>query len=242
MVAVILDGGKPKYDYLPQEEAQKVAAYFIGNLISALDNSGKVTKIILVTKSAIDLKSPKLKICGTTADASLVANINKSLTYVNSKDGKVLFCTSDIPLVNTELIDIFIEDATALNADIVYPIIPKEAVVEFSNAMKRTFINLRDGSFTGGNVFLVSTDGIKKAIPNVEYIYSIRKNPKKMVKTLGILLIVKLLFRRLTIKRLEEKCSQIFGVTCKALTTRHAEIGIDVDKNSDYEFVTTMLR
>lgn len=242
MVAVILDGGKPKYDYLPPEEGQKIASFFIKNLVSALDNSKSVKEIVLVTNTTTEINSPKLKICETTAENSLVENINKSLAYVNSEDGKILICTSDIPLVSSELVDIFVNEATALDADIVYPIIPKEAILEYSSTMKRTFFNLKDGSYTGGNIFLLTIDGLKKAIPNVEYIFSIRKNPKKMVKTLGILLIVKLLFRRLTIKRLEEKCSQILGVTCKALTTRHAELGIDVDKQSDYEFVTTMLR
>lgn len=242
MTAVILDGGKPKYDYLSPEKARETAAYFTENLIKALIGSNYIDDVILVTKQATAFQYPGLKVVMTDAEHSLVDNISAALANANKASGRLLFCTSDIPLVGSDLIDQFVDEADGLTADIIYPIIPKETINRFASEAKRTFINLKDGSFTGGNIFLVSRNGLVKTLANIEYIYSVRKSPKKLVKILGILFIVKLLFRRLTVKQLEDKCSNLFSITCKTLISDHAELGIDVDKISDYEFAISKLQ
>jgi hypothetical protein len=58
-----------------------------------------------------------------------------------------------------------------------------------------------------------------------------------MSQMLGIKIIIKFIIRRLSIKDVEKKISNMIGHNCKALIVEHPEIGFDVDKPSDLKMM-----
>ena len=66
-------------------------------------------------------------------------------------------------------------------------------------------------------------------------IFARRKSPLKLCNWLGWGFLIKLLCHRLTVADAETRTSALLEMRCKAIITRHACIGMDIDKPSDLD-------
>jgi hypothetical protein len=121
--------------------------------------------------------------------------------------------------------------------DFFYPIISKENNLKKYPEVQRTYVHLKEGIYTGGNLVLVSPSIIQGPLDWYNKLLSLRKKPFKMSQMLGIKIIIKFIIRRLSIKDVEKKISNMIGHNCKALIVEHPEIGFDVDKPSDLKMM-----
>lgn len=174
------------------------------------------------------------------ADDIITANIAKGIDYLGPGD-RFLLVSSDIPLINGKAIDDFLERCAKIDAEVYYPIISREAAEARFPGTKRTYIKLIDGTFTGGNIFLLDKQAFINNQAMGEKIFAYRKSPVKMVQMLGIGFILKFIFRRLTIAELENKAGAILSCKTRAVVTDWAEIGVDVDKQEDLELFNRLL-
>ncbi|MCL5040201.1 MAG: nucleotidyltransferase family protein [Firmicutes bacterium] len=158
-----------------------------------------------------------------------------------AQDKPILIVTSDIPLVTTEMIDRFLEAAGGLAADFCYPIARRQDNEARYPGVKRTYVSLRDGTFTGGNIFLVNPPVIERVIKKAEEFIRYRKSPVKLAGLLGWSFVLGLALKRLNIKQLEAKVSRLFNVKARAVLCPDPEVGLDVDKPSDLELVRRVL-
>ena len=171
---------------------------------------------------------------------SIVENIIKALKYFpNEKEMLVLTC--DIPMITVEAIEHFILESRESGADLCYSIVDKRVNDEKYPEVKRTYAKLREGKFTGGNVFYFNPE-IKDNIKDfVEQMLEYRKNPAKMAGVLGIGFLIRLALGILTINAVKKKLKKLIGVNAAAVISPYPEIGNDVDKASDIEFVEKYL-
>lgn len=217
--ALIKLGGRPMLDYV----------------LEALSQSDKVGKIVVLSPEPPgngdwSKKIDKLII----TDDIITANITKGIEFLG-KEGLFLLISSDIPFLTAAAIDDFLEKTDRIDAELYYPIIPKEAVERQFPGSQRTYISLKEGVFTGGNIFLIEKRAFLRNRSHGERMFSYRKSPLKMIGLIGIVTIAKFLSRRLTIGELEKKASEILACRTRAVITDHAGIGVDVDKISDLE-------
>ena len=122
-----------------------------------------------------------------------------------------------------------------------YPIIPKDACLSAYPDAKRTYGKLRDGIFTGGNMMLMAKEIIPGGQQKAREIFARRKSPLKLCNWLGWGFLIKLLCHRLTVADAETRTSALLEMRCKAIITRHACIGMDIDKPSDLELARRTL-
>jgi hypothetical protein len=122
-------------------------------------------------------------------------------------------------------------------AELYYPALPREdAQSRFPN-VKRTYAKLREGTFTGGNVFMIDPRVAPRLAAKAREFVALRKSPARMAGRLGPAFLVKLLLGVLSVRELEIKVSRMFGVKGGVVITRSVEIGVDVDKISDLDLV-----
>lgn len=171
---------------------------------------------------------------------SLTENVLKGAQYF-SDDEEILVLTCDIPMITSEAIQDFIDKTRLFKAEFYYPIISKEVNDKKFPGVHRTFVKIKDGTFTGGNIFLVTAGAIKKNINKIESFLVNRKKPLMMLKTLGVFFILKFLFGVLCIADIEKRVKQLFNVEGRAIISNYAEIGTDVDKFSDLEIASRVL-
>jgi GTP:adenosylcobinamide-phosphate guanylyltransferase len=141
---------------------------------------------------------------------------------------RILVLTADLPWLTPEALSAFL--ASAPDADLVYPVITEAAAkAQFPN-QRRTFVRLKEGRFTGGNMMLLRPAAIAALEPFVGRAYAGRKNPLVLAQLLGVDVIARLLLGRLDLPAIEARAERVLGCTVRAVVTEHASIGADVDK------------
>ncbi|HEX6988487.1 MAG TPA: NTP transferase domain-containing protein [Bacillota bacterium] len=214
----------------------------IGYVLDALRASSAVGPIVVVGDPAV-LES---EVGGGGVEflapgATLIDNLRIGFAALASAD-RVLAVTSDIPLLTGEAIDDFIPRAEAAGGTFHYAIVERTVYEAAFPGSRRTWVRLRDGTFTGGNVFLADTSVAAGALDLVDRFYANRKNPLALARLLGLGTIFAYLLRRLTVARLERHVSGLVGSPGRALITPYAEIGFDVDRPDDLAAAEAWLR
>ena len=244
--AVVLAGGDLKG--ITGEKAEARGLIEIKNkpmleyIIDALNSSSLIDKIVVVVPAKVEMGKLANKVSGVVkSDGTLTQNLYRGIEYLKTTN-MVLVLSSDIPLITSEAIDDFFKECESKKAQVCYSVVSKEAIEEKFGNSRRTYVKLRDGAFTGGNVFLFDPKVVKNNIGLIEEAYEARKSPFKLARMMGLKFIFKFLFRQLTIEELEERISSLIKAEGKAVVTAYPEIGMDVDKNSDLELARKMLQ
>lgn len=172
--------------------------------------------------------------------SSMVENLLLGLDSLKPQ-GKVLVVTGDIPLLTGEAVDEFLAQTREIQADIHYPVVTKESNEAQYPGVRRTYVQLREGIFTGGNLVLLNPHCAYKCRPLIEMAVNMRKKPWQLARLLGFRFILKFFFKRLGITEIEERVRLILGFEGRAIISQRPEIGIDVDKPSDLQLARKVL-
>lgn len=167
---------------------------------------------------------------------SMIENLLKGVERLADRE-RVLVVTSDVPLLTSEAVDDFITRCKNVEADIYYPVIRKEVNEAAYPGVQRTYVTLKEGTFTGGNLALVAPGALTRGRRLIEQAYLMRKQPVKLTRLLGFRFLIKLAFRRLSVAEIEQRVADILNCRGVAVESPYPEIGVDVDKPSDLELV-----
>lgn len=153
----------------------------------------------------------------------------------------LLLMTVDIPLLTAQQLGEFISLAQALEADGVWPIVERARVEERFPGSQRTYVRTQQGTFTGGNAFMVRPHLLRENSELLRRAYSSRKNPMALAGLFGMGLVMKLMSGRISLPELEEWFSRRFNARLKLMLFDYPEIAVDIDKYSDYLLAREML-
>jgi GTP:adenosylcobinamide-phosphate guanylyltransferase len=171
---------------------------------------------------------------------SMIDNLMAGIEQVPDSR-KALVLSSDIPFVTGEALDGFIELCEEMPAQVHYSLITKSANEARFPGVQRTYINMADAVVTGGNAFMVEPDVVRRNYELIKQAMSMRKKPFALLSMLGLSFIVKYLIGRLTIADVENKAKAWLDIVGRGVIVPYAEIGVDVDKPSDYELACRVL-
>ncbi|MDF2564378.1 MAG: cofC [Massilibacillus sp.] len=244
--AIVLAGGVSKNlsaDHVRTYEAfidigGKPMLYFV---LKALLQSEKIDKIIIAGPmkmlAEVDLpENVKLVQSGET----ILDTVVNGIAALDSLE-KTLIVTVDVPFITAAAIDDFLMQCQAEEGDFYYPIIEKSVCeVKFPQG-KRTYVKLSDGTFTGGNIFLVKPEIIPHCMRIAKQIIANRKKPWRLASLLGWITLLKFVFGYLSVKAAKERVSKILAMQGVVIISDYPEIGMDVDKLSDVILVEQYL-
>jgi len=154
-----------------------------------------------------------------------------------ANDNAVLLVTSDIPMVTGGMITDFIQRCIRQGGDFCYPIVEKRLNEERFPDVERTYVRLREGTYTGGNIIYMNPDVVATCEEFARKLIEFRKQPWKTSRLLGLKFLVGLLLGFLSIPKVEERFYKLLDIQASAIITPFPEIGNDVDKPSDIEMV-----
>jgi GTP:adenosylcobinamide-phosphate guanylyltransferase len=211
-------------------------------VLAALRGCPAVDRVLLVGPEALrpQITTPGVEFAACSG-ASMIDSIRVGMENLASKR-KVLLVTSDIPLINTEAVSDFLERCRSSQADIYYPVVCKEVSEQRFPGARRTYVRLREGVFTGGNLVLLQPEIVDSCHHLIEQAIAMRKQPLQLARLLGGRFFLKLLVNRLSVHEIEARVERILGFRGVAVITPYPEIGIDVDKPSDLELVERFFR
>lgn len=220
--ALIPIGGRPMVRYV----------------VDALLLTPDVREVLVVGPPELARVLPEARII--PARAGIMENVLAGLDAAKERE-PVLVATGDIPLLTPEAVADFLERCRESPADLYYPVIRRSAVERRYPGIRRTYVRLREGSFTGGNLFLVRPDVARKVADLAERLLFYRKRPWRMGGMIGLALPVKYLLGRLSLREAQEKVCRMLGVRGAVIISPYPEIGVDVDRPADLALVAKIL-
>ena len=246
--AIILAGG-PNDDKLARcSSATNEALIEIGGriivdyVVSALREAQSVDRIAIVgpAEELASFYGAAPGIILTPSGRTAMESVVMGLKVLDTM-GQVLVVTSDIPLITAQTVEEFIRQCGDRSCDLYYPVVSKELSEVTYPGVKRTYVKLREGTFTGGNIFLLRGETVYRCLPKAERLVSLRKSPLAMAWVVGLPLVVKLLMQILPMKETERRVCQMLGIKGKVIISSCPELSIDVDKPEDLELVEGVL-
>lgn len=210
----------------------------ISHVLAALSGSSRVDRVALVGPAPVLQVADELMVDSLVpATESFLENLLLGVEAIvpdQAGDSEhVLVITGDLPLITSVAITDFVDRALAARAEVCYPIIPRESSERRFPGGRRTYIRLREGTFTGGNAVVLTRGFVTRSKELVSRLYSYRKSPVKLARLFGPSFILGLLMGRLTIEGLERRASAIVQARVAAVVIEQAELGFDVDKLDD---------
>ncbi len=250
---IILAGGKNKHalkKFTKQEYKALMTINVIDtqpiiyHMIRTLKNSDFISKIFVSgpkeVTHLVESQVDGIFLSGQT----LIDTLKIAVPYFN-EEPYIFISTCDLPLVSDIHINNFINKCLSEPGfDIYYSIIEKETYTKMFplNNLRRIYANLVEGSYTGGNFFLINPKVIINCYEKVDRFILFRKHPLKMAGILGRRIAIKYLKKYLSIRDLEKLVPHYLkGYTGKAVLS-NPEIALDIDKPQQLEALRRMLK
>lgn len=249
MFNAVLMAGTGKPEPLTDQEGVSNKAFIkvkdkalITYVMQALISSSLVDRIAVVGPEADleELFGGQSKVEIIPEKGVLLDNLAEGLAAVKGSS-LCLIVTGDIPLVTAEVIDNFIKLCEPHDHDLYYPILTRNTCLQNFPTTERTYVRLKDGHITGGNIALINPDWFLANRSRLEMFISYRKKPLKMLRMFPPSFIFKYIINTLSVSDIEKVFSKILQLKARAVFCETAEIGVDVDKISDLELVRKTL-
>jgi CTP:molybdopterin cytidylyltransferase MocA len=172
---------------------------------------------------------------------TMVDNLLAGVHSLGSEAETVLACAADAPLISGPLIDRIVSVSHERGHAFCYPIVEREVCQAAFPEGKRTYVRLRDGRFTGGNVLTASRRLLLEHHERIAEVFAARKSPLKLASLLGLGLALRLPLGLVSVRQAEQRAGQILGFPVSAWICDDPAVGVDVDKVADLDTVEAAL-
>lgn len=245
---VLAGGGKPE----PLTDQEKVSnkAFIklygrplLAYVLSALKEAPSIGRIVVVgpADELAGLSADGYKFTAVAEQESMLDNLAAGLEAVDPQR-LCLVVTGDIPLITAAVIEEFLGLCAPHKHDFYYPILDRENCIKHFPGTERTYVRLKEGRVTGGNVVLLRPDWFLNNRDRLEMFISYRKKPLKLFRIMPLTLVAKYLLKTLSLQDLERHLSRLLQLEARAVPCQNVELGMDVDKISDLAVVKEALK
>ena len=164
------------------------------------------------------------------------AGIFKALE-LDSKSHHVLYVSSDIPAITSEMVDWVVNAAMQTDHDFYYNVITRQIMEARYPGSKRSFIRLRDSEVCGGDMNVIRTLTVTGNDKLWRRIIDSRKSALRQASLIGFDTLFLLLFHLITLEQGVRLASRRLGIAGRAVLCPYAEVGMDIDKPHQLEIV-----
>ncbi|MHB0998239.1 MAG: NTP transferase domain-containing protein [Armatimonadota bacterium] len=247
--AAILAGGpadtemQARFSIQYRAELPVCGKMMLQRVVDALRDSSYVENICVVGNILCDGVTKNIPSADTMLE-NLIAGVNACAD--GSGDDRVLIVTSDIPLLFPGAVDDFIERCQG-DADLYYPVVSKEDNDKRFPGVKRTYVKLAEGTFTGGNIMIMSTRFISENADLLREVMAARKSVAKLAGLVGFGTLLRVIIAQtvwkgaISLSTLERTVGRIMNAKVKAVQCPHPEIGADIDKIDQLDAMESLL-
>lgn len=238
MEAIVLGGGRNTGALKTVDPTPYEAGIQINNrpmveyIIDVLEDMEEIEAVWVVIPPDIISPQKWTKVKMVSPGHSMIDSLVQAAQRTRSAD-HVLVVASDIPFVTKEAIRDFLGSCQRRPADVFYSFVPKAAVRQKYPTTKRTYVRLKDGVVTGGNILLIRPAVLLDLRDRIEQAIALRKHPLKLCRLLGFRFVVKFISGQLSVAEIEARVEDILKMKGAGICSLYPEIGVDVDKPSD---------
>jgi GTP:adenosylcobinamide-phosphate guanylyltransferase len=174
--------------------------------------------------------------------ATSSGGISTSLAAVVGSDvapWPVLVTTADHPLLTVAMVEQFL--AGAGDADVAVAMAERRTVLAAYPDNRRTWLKLRDGAWSGANLFALGGPPAMAALTAWSEVEQDRKKAARLLVHFGPWLAVRALTRTIGLADALARAGRRLGLTARLVAMDQAEAAIDVDKPDDLALAERIL-
>jgi len=153
----------------------------------------------------------------------------------------VLLTTGDHALLSPDVVDFFCREAMKIDVDVVCGLAPYAIVHAAYPESKRTVLRFSDGQYCGTNLFAILNRAGKAGPAFWQELEDQRKRPWRMVRRLGLGILLRYLFGRLSLDRALVSLSRAVGCRIGYVRIEVALAAVDVDSVADRDLAEKIL-
>jgi len=246
--AIVLAGGgleRGRFQRLDPSIERKAQVPLLGRpmvewAVRGLRSSPRVERVVVVGHPSLDTPALRELRATLVPEAGDIApNLRLGLDALPGA-ARILTLSGDLPLVTRAAVDDLLEHAP--EADAVFPYVERVDIQRDFPDRQWIFAATPDGHLTGSSAFLFRPEAVRAGWRWVEeFLNARRHSPLRLAARFGLGFAVKLALRRLRVRDVEEKLSELLHLSARGYRTRFSELAMDVDKYSDIAFVERLL-
>jgi GTP:adenosylcobinamide-phosphate guanylyltransferase len=208
-------------------------------VIRALQQSPAVGRIIVLCErtNLLDDLPEAASVLVRAAKTSPSASVAAALAEFGTP---LLVTTADHALLTPEIVKSFLAQAPS-SVDAVAAVARSEIIYAEYPDTRRTWLRLRDGLFSGCNLFLLQHENASRAVSFWRKLEAHRKHPWTMARLIGVRALVGYAFKTLTMDKATRLLSRRCGASLGVITLPFADAAVDVDKPADFFLVERTL-
>lgn len=153
-----------------------------------------------------------------------------------------LLTTADNPLLDHAMIDYFIAEAEAANADVAAAVVSEAVFRPRFPEGRRTWLRFAGGGYSGANLFWFGSPAASAALDIWRTIEQDRKRGRAVIRAFGLPVLIGAALRLLTLSGALARAGKRLGLKAVAVELPFARACIDVDKIADHILVTELIK
>lgn len=248
MDAIVTAGGIPKpdeplYEYTQGMNKALLKIYnkpMVQWVLDALCQAKSVDQIVLVGLTPEDGLECSKVTAYIPNQGEMLANVRAGMTKIqeiNPQAKHVLFVSSDIPGLRSEMVDWLVENALKTDDDLYYHVVERSVMETRYPQSRRSYTRLKDVEVCGGDINIVRLLIGGEHDQLWERLFNARKNAFKQASLLGWDTLFLLLTRQVTLEQAAKRVSKKLQLRGKAVLCPFAEVAMDVDKPFQLEIM-----
>lgn len=230
--AAVLAGGGPEGGLppgVPNKAFLSVAGQpLVQRVVEAVRKTPQVGRVVLVAPPQVPQAVAGMCDAVVPDRGDLLANVQAALDALEGS-AWVLLCAADLPLLSARAVSNFLDACAAREADFYYGIVRREDLEARFPGARKTFVRVREGTFTGGSLVLLKPAVLDRVRPLLEQALQARKNPGRLASLLGASTVVKYVMGRLSVADVEQRAWELTGLRGAAVVCPDPEVALDVD-------------
>ncbi len=152
-----------------------------------------------------------------------------------------MIASGDIPLLQPETIQWFIEACGETDHDFYYSIVQDEVMESQFPGAGRSYVRIKEGRFCGGDLFVFRPSVLQANLALARRLMAQRKNPLQQARLFGWKTLLKVALGRLSIAEGEAVASRLLGCRARVVVSPYADLAMDVDKPHQLAMVRDVL-
>lgn len=209
----------------------------LARVVDVLRAAGADRIVVAVSSEAVADHASALGVETTPAAAGPSDSARRGLALLGAP---LLITTADHPLLRPEWITEFIA-AVPEQADLAILLASRQTIERDLETTRRTYFRFSDGAWSGCNLFYLATPRSALALSFWASVEADRKNAWRIVRRLGVGLLVRYLIGRLPLAIAVDRLGSAIGVRPGIVSSRSGLAAVDVDTPADLELVRRLI-
>jgi GTP:adenosylcobinamide-phosphate guanylyltransferase len=253
MDCVIVAGGVPQeedllYEYTqgqPKALLDMNGRTMLERVVDAYQSSDQIEDIVVVGLGSDMGQTFKRPVYHLPDQGRLITNTVAGIDWVmQRKPGTqvIMASSADIPLLTGEIVDAIIALCQPFDYGLYYNFVSKETMEARFPGSKRTFTKLKGVEVAGGDMGIIHPRAITDNRELWDALSNARKHAWQIARQVGIMVLLKLLTRQLSIGDIEKLATRLTGHQAKVLLNPYAEMAMDGDKPHQIDLLRAELK